>query len=137
MSRIDLDNPKVVLAIAGLFSMVISFVILRQLLLNLNGGVIESIDIQWNLYYNMFALWFHTWNFYTGGSQIVFVSQFPLYSLVLLFKNVALAQRVTYFSIISLIGFNMFIVTFYSLKKIAQNTAALYLGSIALVFSTF
>ncbi len=128
MYRIDLDNPKFVLVIAGLFSMVLSFVILRALLLN--HGIVESIDIQWNNYVNMFELWFHTWNFYTGGSQIIFVSQFPVYSLVLVFKNVALAQRVTYFSIISLISFNMFLVTFYSLRRKAHKTGALYLSSI-------
>ena len=120
------------LLIAGLFSIILSFIVLRVLLTT--PGIIESIDIQWNNYVSMFDLWFHTWNFYTGGSQIIFVSQFPIYPLVLVLKNVALAQRVTYFSIISLISFNIFLVTFYSLRRKAHKTGVLYLGAIVASF---
>ncbi len=129
MIRLDLNDSKYVLVIAALFSSALAFVILRGVLLN--PGIIESIDIQWNQYYSMFGLWFHTWNFYTGGSQIVFVSQFPIYSLVLFFKDVGLAQRVIYFLIVFLISFNMFLVTFYSLKRLGQKNIFLFFGSIA------
>jgi|WetSurMetagenome_2_1015567.scaffolds.fasta_scaffold11393_2 hypothetical protein len=128
MAKINLRESKFVVLIAALFSGVLAFAILRGLLLN--PGIIESIDIQWNQYVNMFALWFHTWNFYSNGSQIIFVSQFPIYSWVLVFQNVALAQRFVYFSIVSLVSFNMFLVTFYTLKKTVQKTTPAYLGSI-------
>jgi hypothetical protein len=128
MVKINLSDLKFVVLIAALFSGVLAFVILRGLLLN--PGIIESIDIQWNQYVNMFALWFHTWNFYSNGSQIIFVSQFPIYSWVLVFQNVALAQRFVYFFIISLLSFNMFLVTFYTLKKTIQKTTPAYFGSI-------
>ena len=135
MARINFADRKSVVLIAALFSAVLAFVVLRGLLLN--AGVTESIDIQWNQNFNVWTLWFHTWNFYSGGSQIIFMSQFLVYSLVLVFKNVAVAQRVTYFSIISLISFNMFLVAFYSLKRTDQRTSFLFLGSaVASLFYT-
>ena len=128
MVKISLNDPKFVVLVAALFSGALAFLILRQLLTT--PGVIESIDIQWNQYISMFELWFHTWNFYSNGSQIIFVSQFPIYSWVLVFQDVALAQKFVYFSIVSLLSFNMFLVTFYTLKRTAQKTAPIYLGSI-------
>ena len=130
MVKINLDDRKFVVLVAALFSGLLAFVILRVLLTDFSGGIIEAIDIQWNQYVSMFGLWFHTWNFYSNGSQIIFVSQFPIYSWVLVFQNVALAQRFVYFSIVSLVSFNVFLVTFYTLKRTVQKTAPIYLGSI-------
>ena len=78
----------------------------------------------------MFEYFFHTWNFYNNGSNIIFASQFPIYGWVLVFKNVALAQRFVYFRTVSLISFNMFLVAFYTLKRSAQKTVPVFLGSI-------
>ena len=128
MIKINLDDRKFLVLIAALFSGILAFVVLRELLMN--PGIIESIDIQWNQSLAMFQYFFHTWNFYDNGSNIIFVSQFPIYGWVLVFRDVALAQRFVYFLTVSLISFNMFLVAFYTLKRTAQKTAPAYLGSI-------
>ena len=122
MAKISLDDRKFVVLIAALLSGALAFVILRQLLTN--PGVIEAIDIQWNQNLAMFEYFFHTWNFYTNGSNIIFASQFPVYGWVLVFRDVALAQRFVYFLTVSLVSFNMFLVTFYTLKRTVQKTFA-------------
>ena len=78
----------------------------------------------------MFEYFFHTWNFYNNGSNIIFASQFHIYGWVLVFRDVALAQRFVYFSVVSLISFNMFLVTFHTLKKSFKKLNVLYLASI-------
>jgi hypothetical protein len=128
MAKTKLNDHKFVLLVAALLSSTIAFIILRSLLTN--PGIIEAIDIQWNQYFSMFEYFFHTWNFYTNGSNIIFASQFPVYGWVLVFRDVALAQRFVYFLTISLISFNMFLVAFYTLKSTVQRTYAVYLGSI-------
>jgi hypothetical protein len=128
--KISLDDRKVVLLVAASFSVTLAFLILRALLMNFSGGIIEAIDIQWNQNFAMFEPFFHTWNFYNNGSNIIFASQFHLYGWVLVFKNVALAQRFVYFLTISLISFNMFLVAFHTLKSKANKTYAIYLASI-------
>jgi hypothetical protein len=135
MVKISLDDRKSVVIVAALLSGALAFLILRALLTN--HGVIEAIDIQWNQNLAMFEYFFHTWNFYNNGSNIIFASQFPIYGWVLVFKDVELAQRFVYFLTVSLISFNMFIVAFYTLKKTVQKTAPVYLGSIvaSLIYS--
>jgi hypothetical protein len=128
MVKISLSDRKFVVLVAVLFSGALAFVILRALLTN--HGIIEAIDIQWNQNFAMFEYFFHTWNFYNNGSNIIFASQFPIYGWVLVFRDVALAQRFVYFLIVSLISFNMFLVTFYTLKRSAQKNAPILLGSI-------
>lgn len=128
MARINLASLKFTILIGLSFSVIVAFLILREVLLK--PGIIESIDIQWNNYISMFKLFFHTWNFYTGGSNIVFVSQFLPYSLVLVVENVAVAQRLTYLVILSSISFNMFIVAFLSLKRWDAKVLHCYLGSL-------
>lgn len=132
MIKINVNNYKFTVLVASLFSAVLAFLVLREFLLS--PGVVESIDIQWNNYPTMFEMFFHTWNFYTNGSNIVFVSQFPLYSLVLVIKDVAVAQRLVYFLIVSLVSFNMFLVAFFSLKRVGENHVFAYLGSIVASF---
>ena len=90
MVKINLDNREFRSSRSCTFLRYIGFLILRQLLLN--PGIIEAIDIQWNQNFAMFEYFFHTWNFYTNGSNIIFVSQFPIYGWVLVFRDVALAQ---------------------------------------------
>ena len=128
MSKINLSDRKFVVLVAALLSSALAFIILRSLLTN--PGLIEAIDIQWNPNFSMFEYFFHTWNFYTNGSNIIFASQFPVYGWVLVFRDVALAQRFVYFLTISLMSFNMFLVAFYSIKRTVQKTCAVYLGSI-------
>ena len=95
MVKINLGNRKFVVFVAALLSSTLAFIILRSLLTN--PGIIEAIDIQWNQNFAMFEYFFHTWNFYNNGSNIIFVSQFPIYGWVLVFRDVALAQRFVYF----------------------------------------
>lgn len=128
MVKISLADRKFVVLIGALLSSALAFVILRALLTN--PGLIEAIDIQWNQNFAMFEYLFHTWNFYTNGSNIVFASQFPVYGWVLVFRDVALAQRFVYFLTVSLVSFNMFIVAFYTLKKTVEKTLEIYFGSI-------
>jgi hypothetical protein len=129
MVKISLNDSKFVVLVAALLSGVLAFVILRSLLTS-PAGIIEAIDIQWNQNFAMFEYFFHTWNFYTNGSNIIFASQFPVYGWVLVFGDVALAQRFVYFLTVSLVSFNMFLVAFYTLKRTMQKTSAIYLGSI-------
>ncbi len=120
MAKINLSDRKFVVLIAALLSSTLAFIILRSLLTN--PGIIEAIDIQWNQNFAMFEYFFHTWNFYNNGSNIIFASQFPIYGWVLVFRDVALAQRFVYFLTVSLISFNMFLVAFYTLKRTTQHT---------------
>jgi hypothetical protein len=129
MVKISLNDSKFVVLVSALLSGVLAFVILRALLTN-PAGIIEAIDIQWNQSFAMFEHFFHTWNFYTNGSNIIFASQFPVYGWVLVLRDVALAQRFVYFLTVSLVSFNMFLVAFYTLRKTIQTTSAIYLGSI-------
>ncbi len=128
MVKISLEDRKFVVLFAALLSGALAFAILRTLLTS--SGIIEAIDIQWNQNFAMFEYIFHTWNFYNNGSNIIFASQFPIYGWVLVFRDVALAQRFVYFLTVSLVSFNMFLVAFYTIKRTAQKTAPAYLGSI-------
>ncbi|MEM0301536.1 hypothetical protein [Saccharolobus sp.] len=120
-------NNKLHISVGVTISLVIALFDLRGILFK--PGIVEAIDIQWNVNKIVWPKMFYLWNPQISGYNLYYLPQFHIYLLPLI-TDIELAQKLTYFFIIFTLCYSSFITAYKILLKYKLKLASQLIGSI-------